>query len=326
VEHRQLGRSGLRVSRLALGTMTWGLDTDAHEAADQLSTFHEAGGTLIDTADVYQNGQSEQILGDLLTQLPRDEIVLATKAVARRTPGPFGGGASRGALLTALDGSLRRLQVGHLDLWQLHAWDPTVPLDETLAAIDTAVTTGRVRYAGISNYSGWQLATAATHQNAHPTRTPLISTQVEYSLLERGIEREVAPAAQHHGLGILAWAPLGRGVLTGKYRNTTPPDSRGATNHLASYVEHHRTERAARIVHAVLTAAEGLGTSPAHVALAWVRDRPGVTAPIIGARTPTQLKTALTTENLTLPPAIRAALDDISTPNNSYPERNPAQP
>ncbi|MBB5158332.1 aldo/keto reductase [Saccharopolyspora phatthalungensis] len=327
MEHRQLGRSGLRVSRLALGTMTWGLDTDADEAAEQLSTFHEAGGTLIDTADVYQDGHSEQILGDLLaTHLPRDEIVLATKAVARRKPGPFGGGASRGALLTALDGSLRRLQVDHLDLWQLHAWDPTVPLDETLAAIDTAVTTGRVRYAGISNYSGWQLATAATHQNANPTRTPLIATQVEYSLLERGIEREVTPAAEHHGLGLLAWAPLGRGVLTGKYRNATPPDSRGATSHLASYVEHHRTERAARIVQAVLTAAEGLGTSPVHVALAWVRDRPGVTAPILGARTAAQLKTSLAAEHLTLPPAIRAALDDISTPVKSYPERNPAQP
>ncbi|TDD31737.1 aldo/keto reductase, partial [Saccharopolyspora elongata] len=270
MEHRQLGRSGLRVSRLALGTMTWGLDTDADEAAEQLSTFHEAGGTLIDTADVYQDGHTEEILGDLLTtQLPRDEIVLATKAVARRKPGPFGGGASRGALLTALDGSLRRLRTDHVDLWQLHAWDPSVPLDETLSAIDTAVTSGRVRYAGISNYAGWQLATAATH----------------------------------HGLGLLAWAPLGRGVLTGKYRNATPPDSRGATSHLASYVEHHRTERAARIVQAVLTAAEGLGSAPVHVALAWVRDRPGVTAPILGARTNAQLKTALAAEDLTLPPA-----------------------
>ncbi|GAA2351977.1 aldo/keto reductase [Saccharopolyspora halophila] len=326
MEQRQLGRSGLRVSRFALGTMTWGIDVDADEAADILTTFHDAGGTLIDTADVYADGTSEEILGDLLTHhIPRDEIVLATKAAARRAPGPFGGGASRGSLLAALDASLQRLRTDHIDLWQLHAWDPAVPLDETLAALDTAVTSGRVRYAGIANYAGWQTATAATHQNAHPARTPLVATQVEYSLLERGIEREVAPAAEHHGLGILAWAPLGRGVLTGKYRSATPPDSRGATNDLASYVEHHRTERAARIVQALLTAAEGLAASPAHLALAWVRDRPGVTAPILGARTATQLKNNLTAEDIVLQPAIRAALDDISAPQAAYPELSPAQ-
>ncbi|GAA4833527.1 aldo/keto reductase [Saccharopolyspora rosea] len=322
MEHRQLGRSGLRVSRLALGTMTWGLDVDADTAADQLTTFHDAGGTLVDTADVY--GPAEEILGDLLSgHIPRDELVIATKAAARRAPGPIGGGASRAALLAALHTSLRRLRTDHIDLWQLHAWDPGVPLDETLAALDTAVTSGKVRYVGVCNYSGWQLATAATHQTAHPTRTPLITTQVEYSLLERGIEREVVPAATHHHIGLLPWAPLGRGVLTGKYRNSTPPDSRGASDHLASYVEHHRTERAARIVQAVLTAADGLGTSPVHVALAWLRDRPQVTAPIVGARTTAQLATALDSDNLTLPPAIRAALDDISTPERSYPERGP---
>ncbi|CAM02863.1 aryl-alcohol dehydrogenase-like predicted oxidoreductase [Saccharopolyspora erythraea NRRL 2338] len=326
MEHRQLGRSGLRVSRLALGTMTWGLDTDAEQAADQLVTFHDAGGTLVDTADVYQDGHSEEILGDLLTTvLTRDDVVLATKAVARRHDGPFGGGASRAALLSALDGSLRRLRTDHIDLWQLHAWDPAVPLDETLAALDTAITSGRVRYAGVSNYAGWQLATAATHQQAHPTRTPLTSHQAEYSLVERGIEREALPAATHHGIGTLAWAPLGRGVLTGKYRNTTPAGSRGADPHLASYVDHHRTPRANRIVQAAATAAEGLGTTPLTVALAWVRDRPGITAAIIGTRTTTQLKAALNAEELTLPPAIQAALDDVSEPEQGYPERGPAR-
>lgn len=306
--------------------MTWGLDTDTHEAAHQLTAFREAGGTFIDTADVYQNGRSEQILGELLATADRDELVIATKAVARRTDGPFGGGASRGALLTALDGSLRRLQIDHIDLWQLHAWDPNVPLEETLAALDTAVTRGKVRYTGVSNYSGWQLATAATLQAHSPSRTPLVSTQVEYSLVERGVEREVVPAAHHHGIGILPWAPLGRGVLTGKYRNSTPPDSRGATAHFASYVEHHRTERAARIVQAVFTAAEGLGTSPLAVALAWIRDRPGITAPIVGARTAHQLHASLTSEDIVLPPAIQFALDDVSEPEQGYPERGPARP
>ncbi|MCO1575255.1 aldo/keto reductase [Crossiella sp. SN42] len=322
MEQRQLGRSGLRVSRTALGTMSWGRDTDADEAANLLLAFLEAGGTLVDTADVYNDGLSEEILGSLLGDtIPRHDLVLATKAVARRTEGPFGGGASRGALLTALHDSLRRLNTDHIDLWQLHAWDASTPIEETLAALDTAVTSGKVRYTGISNYSGWQTATAAARQHALHSPAPLISTQVEYSLLERGVEREVIPAATHHGLGLLPWAPLGRGVLTGKYRNGTPADSRGASPHYAPYVEHHRTERTARIVQAVATAADGLGTSPLAVALAWVRDRPLVVAPVIGARDTAQLAGILAAEDLTLPPAIRAALDDVSAIELSYPER-----
>ncbi|HEU5469073.1 MAG TPA: aldo/keto reductase [Actinophytocola sp.] len=320
MEQRHLGRSGLRVSRLGLGTMTWGTDTDADEAASQLVAFVDLGGTLVDTADVYGNGESERILGGILGDLvPRDAIVLATKAVARRDASPFGGGASRGALLTALDGSLRRLGVDHIDLWQLHAWDVEVPIEETLSAVDTAVRAGKVRYAGVCNYSGWQLATAAMAQRSGDV--PLVSTQVEYSLLERGIEREVLPAAAHHGIGLLPWAPLGRGVLTGKYRAATPADSRGASPHYAAYVEHHRTDRAARIVQAVVTAADGLATSALSVALAWVRDRPGVVAPIVGARDTGQLLGSLISEELTLPEAIRAALDDVSGIDLGYPER-----
>jgi len=322
VEYRHLGHSGLRVSRMALGTMSWGVDTDADEATNQLVAFVDAGGTLVDTADVYADGESERILGILLGDVvDRDDVIVATKAVARRSEGPFGGGASRGALLSALDHSLRRLDVDHVDLWQLHAWDVSVPIEETLAAVDAAVAAGKVRYAGVSNYTGWQLGTAATWQQTVPGRTRLVSTQVEYSLLERGIEREVVPAAEHHGIGLLPWAPLGRGVLTGKYRGSTPADSRGASQHFAPYVEQHRTERAARIVEAVVTAADGLGTSPLAVALAWVRDRPGVVATIVGARDTGQLTGSLAAEDLTLPPAIRAALDDVSSIELGYPER-----
>ncbi|MFC4080347.1 aldo/keto reductase [Amycolatopsis samaneae] len=321
MEKRQLGRSGLRVSRMALGTMTWGGDTDAEEAASQLVAFVDAGGTLVDTADIYSEGEGERILGSLLGDLvPREDVVVATKAVARRTDGPFGGGASRGALLTALDGSLRRLGTDHVDLWQLHAWDATVPIEETLAALGHAVTSGKARYVGVSNYAGWQLATAGALAGAD---APIVSTQVEYSLLERGVEREVVPAAEHHGIGLLAWAPLGRGVLTGKYRTGTPADSRGASSVYAGYVEHHRTERAARIVQAVATAADGLGTSPLAVALAWVRDRPGMVAPVVGARDTGQLTGSLAAEDITLPPAIRSALDDVSTLEFGYPERWP---
>lgn len=317
MQHRLLGRSGLRVSRLALGTMTWGRDTDADEAATQLVAFTEAGGTLVDTADVYCDGEAERILGGLLADvIPRDEVVLASKAVARRDDGPFGGGASRGALLAALEGSLRRLRTDHLDLWQLHAWDPSVPLEETLSAVSDAVRAGKVRYAGVSNYSGWQLSTAVAVSDV-----PLVSIQSEYSLLERGIERELAPAAGYHGVGLLPWAPLARGVLTGKYRNGTPSDSRAASPHFARYVEHHRTDRAARIVQAVVTAADGLGTSPLEVALAWVRDRPGVVAPVVGARDAAQLAGSLAAEEVELAPAIRAALDDVSAVEFGYPER-----
>ncbi|PXY29367.1 MULTISPECIES: aldo/keto reductase [Prauserella] len=319
MESRPLGTSGLKVSRMALGTMSWGTATDSEEAASQLVAFVDAGGTLVDTADIYAEGECERILGSLLADLvPREDVVLATKAVARRTDGPFGGGASRGALLTALDGSLRRLGVDHVDLWQLHAWDSTVPLEETLSALDFAVSSGKVRYAGVSNYCGWQLATAAA---LRPRL--LVSTQVEYSLLERGVEREVVPAAAHHGIGLLPWAPLGRGVLTGKYRTGTPADSRGASATYAGYVEQHRTERASRIVEAVATAAEGLGTSPLAVALAWIRDRPGVVAPVVGARDTGQLSGSLAAEELTLPTAIRAALDDVSSIEFGYPERWP---
>ncbi|WP_186382627.1 aldo/keto reductase [Amycolatopsis rhizosphaerae] len=317
MEKRQLGSSGLRVSRMALGTMSWGSETDADEAASQLVAFVDAGGTLVDTADIYADGDGERILGSLLGDVvPREEVVIATKAVARRNDGPFGGGASRGALLSALDGSLRRLGVDHIDLWQLHAWDDTVPLAETLSALDYAVRSGKVRYTGVSNYSGWQLATAAAG-------TSLVSTQVEYSLVERGVEREVLPAARHHGIGILPWAPLGRGVLTGKYRTGTPADSRGASPAYAGYVEQHRTDRAARIVEAVTTAADGLGTSPLSVALAWVRDRPGVVAPVVGARDTGQLTGSLAAEAITLPDAIKAALDDVSAIQFGYPERWP---
>lgn len=321
MEKRQLGRSGLRVSRMGLGTMTWGDDTDSEEAASQLVAFVDAGGTLVDTGDIYADGESERVVGSLLGDLvPREDIVLATKAVARRTEGPFGGGASRGALLSALDGSLRRLGVDHLDLWQLHAWDATVPLEETLSALDYAVTSGKVRYVGVSNYTGWQLATAASS----PTTFPIVATQAEYSLVERGIEREVVASAAYHGIGLLSWAPLGRGVLTGKYRSGTPADSRGASPTYAGYVDHHRTERATRIVQAVVTAADGLGTSPLAVALAWVRDRPGVVAPIVGARDTGQLTGSLAAELITLPTAIKSALDDVSAVEFRYPELGPA--
>jgi len=315
MQQRYVGSSGLRVSRLGLGTMTWGKDTDEHEARDQLIAFCEAGGTLVDTAAGYTDGRSEELIGSLVGDVVRrDDVVLATKAGIWRRGGERATDTSRKALLGGLDTSLERLGVDHVDLWQVHIWSDEVPLDETLAALDQAVMSGRATYVGISNYTGWQTAQAATWQRAAPGRAPLVSTQVEYSLVSRDIEREVVPASAALGLGILPWSPLGRGVLTGKYRTGIPGDSRAASPVFASFVERYLDERSRGIVEAVVRAADGLDWTPLEVALAWVRDRPGVTAPIIGARTAAQLKGALGVEDKELPPEIREALDDVSEP------------
>ena len=313
MQQRSLGSTGLKVSRLGLGTMTWGRDTDEHEARDQLIAFAEAGGTLLDTAAGYGDGASEELIGTLIGDVVgRDEIVLATKAGISRRTGERVTNTSRGHLLTSLDASLKRLGVDHVDLWQVHVWTDETPIEETLTALDLAITSGRASYVGVSNYTGWQTAQAATWQRAVPGRTTLASTQVEYSLLNRGIEHEVVPAARALGLGVLPWSPLGRGVLTGKYRSGTPSDSRGATEHFGRFVGVYLDDRGRSIVEGVARAADGLGWSPLEVALVWVRDRPGVTAPIVGARTAAQLRGALGIEELTLPREIVDALDDVS--------------
>jgi aryl-alcohol dehydrogenase-like predicted oxidoreductase len=324
VKQRHLGRSGLIVSRLALGTMTWGGDTDEDDAAAQLLAFRDAGGTLVDTANTYVQGESERVVGRLLKDVvPRDEVVLATKAYGVVGSGPMGRGTSRGHLLTALEQSLRRLQTDYIDLWQLHSWDPVTPWEETMAALDWAVQSGKVRYAGVSNFSGWQQGACAAWQKAVPGRAPIVSNQVEYSLLQRGIEREVVPSAVDQGLGLLPWSPLGRGVLTGKYRNGSPADSRGNSERFKPFVETYLDEASRSVVDAVLTAADGLGVTPVAVALAWVRDRPGVVAPIVGARTNAQLRASLAAEAVVLPDVVRRALDDVSAPPIGYPEAMP---
>jgi aryl-alcohol dehydrogenase-like predicted oxidoreductase len=292
--------------------MTWGNHTDEHEAREQLTTFVDAGGTLLDTAHTYAGGASEELLGKLLgTVVPRNDVVVATKAGVGMRRGSRVMDTSRGYLLKSLDLSLQRLGLDSVDLWQVHVWSDDTPVEETLSALDTAVSTGRAAYVGVSNWSGWRTAQAATWQKAVPGRAPLISTQVEYSLLNRGVEHEIVPAAQELGLGILPWSPLGRGVLTGKYRTGTPADSRGASE-MSQWVDGYRDESSSYVVEAVAKAAEGLGWQPLEVALAWVRDRPGVTAPIVGARTAAQLKQALAVEQRTLPQELVAALDDAS--------------
>ena len=313
MELRQLGRSGVRVSRLGLGTMTWGRDTDEHEAAEQLRFYLDAGGNFIDTAAVYGNGDAERVLGGFLgVMVPRDQIIIATKAGISFKSGERVVDNSRTSLIADLDRSLSHLRTDYVDLWQIHTWDENTPLEEVLSALDYAVSTGKARHVGISNFSGWQLARAVTLQNPIFGKAPIISTQNEYSLLRRKIEREILPASRELGVGVLAWSPLGRGVLTGKYRSGLPSDSRGASPHFSSFIEPYLDERSRKIVEAVMVASDGLGLSPLEVSLAWVRDCPGVTSAIIGARTGAQLRGALSAESVTLPVPVREALDEIS--------------
>ena len=310
MELRRAGNTGLALSRLGLGTMTWGRDTDEHEAADQARAFLDAGGNFFDTAAVYGAGDSEKVIGGLVGSLfKREEVVIATKAGITFIDGVRTVNASRGALLSELDASLKRLGTDYVDLWQVHTWDEETPLEDTLAALETAYQSGRARYVGISNYSGWQSARAITKQEL---RAPIATTQNEYSLLNREIEREVLPCAIELNVGLLAWSPLGRGVLTGKYRSGTPSDSRGASPHFAGFVEPYLDERSRRIVEAVQVAADGLGYSPLEVALAWVRDAAGVTSAIVGARTGAQLRGILRSEEISLPMVVREALDEVS--------------
>lgn len=310
---RPLGATGLNVSRLGLGTMAWGRDVEWATARNLLHDFVDGGGNLVDTAPAYGAGVAEKMIGKALRAgLPRESLVIATKAGFVVRDGRRVIDTSRGALLDDLGQSLRRLGTDHVDLWQVHAWGEA-PLDETLSALDMAVARGMARYVGVSNFVGWQSATAATWQEADRARTTLSSIQVEYSLLARRAEVEVIPSAAHHHLGVLAWSGLGRGVLTGKYAGgRLPRDSRGASEHFGWFVEPYLQARSAAIVDAVAHAAQGLGLTAPQVALLWTRDAPQVASALVGPRTTEQLAELMDAEQKELVAPIVAALDDIS--------------
>lgn len=308
MQQRFLGSSGLQVSEIGLGTMSWGQETDEEAAADSLRNLIDAGGNLVDTAAGYCEGRSEAILGSMLGDLvARPDVVIVSKAGVSRRSGRRTVDTSRRAMLDALDGTLARLGTDHLDLWLAHTWDEHVPLQETLGALELAVSTGRTRYAGVSNYSGWQLARAASI-----SPVPLVANQVEYSLVQRSAEREVLPAARALGIGVLAASPLGRGVLTGKYRGSIPADSRGASDRLSGYVEPYLSGRPERITEALMTAARGLDRQPMEVALGWLLQQPDLSAAVVGARTPAQFKEAVAGNFGAVPAQIAEVLDEIS--------------
>ena len=334
MEHRLLGTSGCVVSTYALGTMTFGDETDEPTSHAQLDRFVAAGGTLVDTADVYSAGTSEQIVGRWLASRPadvREQVVLATKGRFRTHAGGNGLGTSRRHLQRALDASLRRLGVEHVDLYQLHAWDPLTPLEETLAVLDDAVRAGKVGYAGLSNFTGWQVQRAVGLAEQRFPRARPVTLQPQYNLLVREVEWEIVPACIANGLGLLPWSPLGGGWLTGKYRRDERPT--GATRlgedpdrGVEAYDRRSARERTWAVVDALQQVADGRGVSSAQVALAWLHDRPAVTSVVLGARTVEQLEQNLGAAGLHLSAEETALLDAASDPEPAdYPYGGPGE-
>ncbi|NMO55126.1 aldo/keto reductase [Actinoplanes sp. TBRC 11911] len=320
MEFRTLGRSGLAVSTLCLGTMTFGNESDEKISHEQLDMFVEAGGTFVDTANVYSAGESERIIGRWLASRPAsvtDAIVLATKGRFATAQDPNGKGLSVRHLTRAVEASLDRLGLDTIDLYQAHAWDALTPLEETLRTFDGLIRSGKIRYYGFSNFTGWQLTKAALLAQSLGLAAP-VSIQPQYSLVVRETEFEIAPAAIDAGLGMLPWSPLGGGWLTGKYKRDQRPT--GATrlgddpNRGMEAYDRRGTQRTWDVIDAVQRIAEDRGVSMAEVALAWVTDQPGVTSTILGARTLDQLEANLRTAGLHLTPSETAALNEASDP------------
>jgi aryl-alcohol dehydrogenase-like predicted oxidoreductase len=327
VEYRTLGRSGCAVSALALGTMTFGAETDEAGAHEQLDLFVEAGGTLVDLADVYSAGAAEEITGRWLASRPaevRDRVVLATKGRFPMGEEPNALGNSRRHLRRALEASMRRLGVDHVDLYQLHAWDPLTPLEETLRFLDDAVSAGKIGYPGLSNFTAWQVQKAVDLAEHQHLAVP-VTLQPSYSLLFRDVEFEIVPACRHNGLGLLPWGPLGGGWLSGKYTRDQRPE--GATRlgedpgrGMEAYDRVGSRQRTWDVLEAVQDVAETRGVSMPQVALAWLAARPAVTSVILGARTTGQLRDNLGVVDVTLEPDDVARLDAVSDPGRAdYP-------
>ena len=320
MDYRTLGASGCVVSNYCLGTMTFGTETDEAGAHRQLDRFAEAGGTLVDTADVYSDGASEEIIGRWFASRPgavTEPIVVATKGRFGPEGSGNGVGLSARHLTRALDGSLRRLGLDAVDLYQLHSFDPLTPMEETLRTLDGFVRAGKIRYYGLSNFTGWQLTKTVHLARALNIAAP-VTLQPQYSLLVREIEWEIVPAAVDAGMGLLPWSPLGGGWLSGKYQRGERPT--GATrlgddpNRGMEAYDRRGTQRTWQVIDTVQKLARERGVSMAEIALAWVTGRPAVTSTILGARTAGQLDTNLRAAGLTLTADEAAALDAASDP------------
>jgi aryl-alcohol dehydrogenase-like predicted oxidoreductase len=332
MEYRLLGSSGCAVSALALGTLTFGNETDQATSFSQLDRFTEAGGTLVDSADVYADGRAEEIIGRWLAARPgsRELVVLATKGRFPTDESPNGHGLSRRHLSLALDASLRRLNVETIDLYQVHAWDPLTRLEETLRFLDDAVRAGKINYVGLSNFTGWQLQKAVDIAEFRGLSAP-VSIQPQYNLLARAVEWEIAPACQAAGLGLLAWSPLASGWLTGKYQRGEPPLPgtrvvENADEGMRIWNQHGQSEQTWQVLDVVRKVAESRGVSLAQVAIAWLMARPAVSSVILGARSMDQLTGNMAAAELELTPEETRLLDEASEPlAPDYPYGVPGQ-
>ena len=334
MEYRLLGRSGCAVSALALGTLTFGNETSEADSFAQLDRFTSAGGTLIDTADVYADGRAEQIIGRWLASRAqaRDLVVIATKARFPTSDSPNGHGLSRRHLAGALDASLRRLGVETIDLYQLHGWDPLTPIEETLRFLDDAAQAGKINYVGLSNFLGYQIQKYVDLAGGHGLICP-VTVQPQHNLLARAIEWEIVPACRAEGLGLLPWSPLASGWLTGKYRRDEAPDegtrlSDQMDQGMRIWNERGHLERTWQVIDAVRKVADSHGASMSKVAIAWVLARPAVSSVILGARTLDQLDGNLTAGDLKLNDDETRLLDaasDPGAPDYPYGERGQTQ-
>ncbi|HEY0814880.1 MAG TPA: aldo/keto reductase [Pseudonocardia sp.] len=326
-DYRLLGRSGLRVSPLALGAMTfgndWGWGAERDDARRIFDTYLERGGNFVDTADVYTNGSSERLLGEFLRER-REHVVLATKYTSSTEPGnPNAGGNHRRNMVRSVEASLRRLDTDYLDLLYLHAWDATTPVDEILRGMDDLVRSGKVVYVGISDTPAWQVSRMQAIADLRGW-APLVALQVEYSLVERTVERELIPMAAELGLGVIPWSPLGSGVLTGKYSRADLADagsvaSASGTRRDVAAGNGALTERNLGIAEVVTKVAAELGVTPAQAAIAWTLRNPAVTAPILGVRTPSQLDDNLGALDVEFDAAQLSALNEVSAVDLGFP-------
>jgi aryl-alcohol dehydrogenase-like predicted oxidoreductase len=331
MDYRQLGSSGLRVSALTLGTMTFGGrdrfamvgSTDVAAATRQVDLCLDRGVNFIDTANVYSAGASEEIVGEAIKGR-RDRVLLATKARMPMGDGPNDAGLTRHHLIAECEASLRRLRTDHIDLYQVHEWDGQTPLEETLEALDTLVRSGKVRYVGGSNYAGWQLMKALATSDRHGYQR-FVTQQIYYSLQARDAEYELVPMAVDQGVGILVWSPLAGGLLSGKFRRGQ--EGPAGTRALSDWGEPpvRDWEQLYDTVEALVEIGEGHGVSAAQVALAWLLGRPGVVSLIIGARTDEQLADNLAAADLELSDAERARLEEVSRPPLIYPHWHQAR-
>ncbi len=324
MRYRRLGTTGLMVSELCLGTMTFGRELDEEGARSIFSRFLQAGGNFVDTADVYEKGASEEIVGRALRDVHREDLVLATKVRFPMGDSPNAVGLSRKHVISGCEASLGRLGTDYIDLYQVHMWDAATPLEETLSALTDLVRAGKVRYVGASNFAGWQLVKALCVSELNGSEK-FVSLQPQYSLVERNIEREVLPACREEGIGVIPWGPLGGGFLSGKYRRGEKPPEGSRIAGVPDEFEEAWTKRAVernwRTLEVLGEISEETGRSYAQIALNWLLQREGVAAPIIGARRLDQLEDNLDAAGWDLEEEQAARLSEASAIEEVYPYR-----